>query len=108
MRCYVLRDRKIVRVTVLEWCEFMDSADRCVRNTIVGGFEVSTVFLGLDHNFSNHGEPVLWETMVFDGSGGRRGFDQHRCSGSIEQAESMHERVVRSVEAVLGIARATT
>jgi hypothetical protein len=26
---------------------------------------VSTVFLGLDHSFGQHGLPVLWETMVF-------------------------------------------
>lgn len=28
---------------------------------------VSTVFLGLDHNFSGTGPPVLWETLVFGG-----------------------------------------
>jgi hypothetical protein len=28
---------------------------------------VSTVFLGLDHNFSATGPPVLWETLVFGG-----------------------------------------
>jgi hypothetical protein len=28
---------------------------------------VSTVFLGLDHNFSAHGKPVLWETMILGG-----------------------------------------
>lgn len=28
---------------------------------------VSTVFLGIDHSFSNHGEPILFETMVFGG-----------------------------------------
>jgi len=28
---------------------------------------VSTVFLGLDHNFSGDGPPVLWETLVFGG-----------------------------------------
>lgn len=29
--------------------------------------EVSTVFLGIDHNFSGKGAPVLFETMVFNG-----------------------------------------
>jgi len=29
---------------------------------------VSTVFLGLDHNFSSKGPPVVFETMVFGGS----------------------------------------
>lgn len=29
--------------------------------------QVSTVFLALDHNWSPHGPPILWETMVFGG-----------------------------------------
>jgi hypothetical protein len=28
---------------------------------------ISTVFLALDHNFTNDGPPVLWETLVFGG-----------------------------------------
>ena len=28
---------------------------------------VSTVFLGLDHNYSPFGPPVLWESLVFGG-----------------------------------------
>lgn len=28
---------------------------------------VSTVFLGLDHNFRAAGPPILWETLVFGG-----------------------------------------
>ena len=28
---------------------------------------VSTVFLGVDHNFGDDGPPVLWETMIFGG-----------------------------------------
>src|SRR5262247_661426 len=32
------------------------------ENTTVG---VSTVFLGLDHNFSGRGAPVLWESLIF-------------------------------------------
>ncbi|MCK4858907.1 MAG: hypothetical protein KAT58_13115 [candidate division Zixibacteria bacterium] len=31
----------------------------------MGKARVSTVFLGLDHNFSGEGHPVLFETMVF-------------------------------------------
>jgi hypothetical protein len=31
------------------------------------GVEVSTVFLGLDHDLSGNGPPILWETMVFGG-----------------------------------------
>jgi hypothetical protein len=28
---------------------------------------ISTVFLGIDHNHSGRGPPVLWETMIFGG-----------------------------------------
>jgi hypothetical protein len=33
--------------------------------TSVNGHLVSTIFLGIDHNLSSKGDPVLWETMVF-------------------------------------------
>lgn len=29
--------------------------------------KVSTVFLGLDHNYYGQGEPILYETMIFGG-----------------------------------------
>jgi hypothetical protein len=29
---------------------------------------ISTVFLGLDHNYAGVGPPVLWETLVFGGA----------------------------------------
>jgi len=28
---------------------------------------VSTVFLGVDQHFRNHGPPILWETKIFGG-----------------------------------------
>ncbi len=32
----------------------------------VNGYEVSTVFLALNHSFvSDEGPPILWETMIF-------------------------------------------
>jgi len=34
---------------------------------------ISTVFLGLDHNFSGTGPPLLYETMIFGGK-----YDQHQ------------------------------
>lgn len=37
-----------------------------VDKTDVGCYSVSTVFLGIDHNFSDCGDPLLFETMIFD------------------------------------------
>lgn len=58
---------------MLTWSRWMERADRRVAQDMDEGDEhgvkvrVSTVFLGLDHNFSGRGRPVLWETLVFGG-----------------------------------------
>lgn len=52
-------------VDVLVWADSLETADRRVARNVIGKLEVSTVFLGIDHNWSGKGPPVLWETMVF-------------------------------------------
>jgi hypothetical protein len=42
-----------------------DGGRRVARTEFEGGY-VSTVFLGLNHAFTD-GPPVLWETMIFGG-----------------------------------------
>jgi hypothetical protein len=37
-----------------------------VARTDVNGVDVSTVWLGTDHNFRHDGPPVIFETMLFD------------------------------------------
>jgi hypothetical protein len=49
---------------LLKWGRWMQSADRFVLRTVVGEWCVSTVFLGLDHQFGD-GPPILFETMIF-------------------------------------------
>lgn len=51
---------------------------------------VSTVFLGLDHNFFGRGDPILWETMIF---GGVNDFGQWRYD-SREAALAGHAEAV--------------
>lgn len=52
---------------VLEWARWMgDGERRRVELTEVDpGVWVSTVYLGINHNFTGQGAPVLWETMVW-------------------------------------------
>ncbi len=54
---------------------------------------VSTIFLGLDHNFFEGGPPVLWETMVF---GGEQDRAMWRYSDR-EEALRLHEEVVEAI-----------
>ncbi|CAJ4954641.1 Uncharacterised protein [Burkholderia pseudomallei] len=60
--------------SVLEWMHWFANTDRTVALTCIDELEVSTVFIGIDHEFSPHGlryhgqEPMLFETAVFTGS----------------------------------------
>jgi hypothetical protein len=38
-----------------------------VGSTMIGNVHVSTVFLGIDHNYRRIGPPILFETMIFGG-----------------------------------------
>jgi hypothetical protein len=50
---------------VVTWSTWYATADRVVARDDLGAYVVSTVFLGLDHNFAATGRPILFETMVF-------------------------------------------
>ena len=49
------------------WAEWMTCCDRKVARDRVGTIYLSTIFLGLDHQFGE-GPPILFETMAFDES----------------------------------------
>ena len=65
---YILIDRLPVAVDALTWAMWFgyEPDKRRVAQDHIGKVEVSTVFLGLDHNFGR-GEPLLFETMIFGG-----------------------------------------
>jgi hypothetical protein len=77
------------------WAGWYQLANRCVAETHIGAVRVSTVFLGINHNYAGFGLPVLWETLVFggdlDGEGGRY------CSR--EEAIAGHANMVDRVRA---------
>lgn len=66
---YILNpDGSTKTVELLEWAKWMEEnrSERIVAQTVVGDYKVSTVFLGLDHNFGDKGDPILFETMTFE------------------------------------------
>lgn len=82
--------------SVEEWGKFFEGAKRHVADFQTENLRVSTVFLGLDHNFSGTGLPVLFETMVF---GGPRDQEQRRyCTW--EEAQAGHDEIVKSLGAL--------
>lgn len=94
---YVLdqKGNPVAEPDLLTWVRWFKNADRHAGNEVIGDSQISTVFLGIDHNFGRCSNPVLWETMVF---GGTLDQEQDRCSGSREQAEAMHARMVEKVK----------
>ncbi len=84
-----------VKATLHEWAAwFQKSPNRIVKKEHIGESQVSTIFLGIDHNYAD-GPPLLWETMVFSGK-----FDQEqdRCGGNRSDALAMHDRMAAKVK----------
>ena len=93
MRFYILRNQEVISVSsAVEFGKWVETADRVVSHNRVADVEVSTVFLGIDHQFFP-GPPLLFETMVFGGD-----LDQtcRRCSTWVE-AEEQHEAILSEV-----------
>lgn len=73
--------------------------ERNNRNCTVGNTKinedvfVSTVFLGLNHNFSGHGVPILFETLVFGGPLDGH-MERYKTWGDAEQG---HQKMVDKV-----------
>jgi len=66
---YILNDRglPVAEPDILKWAAWFETAERHLADdTPAPGVRVSTVFLGIDHNWSRtRGLPLLWETMIF-------------------------------------------
>lgn len=92
--CYILENKIPKKVELLEWAKaFEDGNTRRVDQTVIDDICISTVFLGLDHQYGN-GPPLLFETMIF---GGKEDEYQNRCS-TWEEAESMHRNAIEHVK----------
>ena len=91
------KDEKVpVEVDTETWSKWFEKADRrvAVWTSPDGKVTVSTVFLGLDHNFSGDGKPILWETIIF---GGKYKEETHRYS-TYTEAINGHEAAIIKVE----------
>lgn len=81
------------------WCKLIEDPDyKRIGLTTVDRWQVSTVFLGLDHNYSADGPPILFETMIFDLDNDgvwRNGEDRYmRRYHTKYEAALGHERIV--------------
>lgn len=86
---YILDGKTAVPADLMTWAKWFETADRHVAKEPVGDFLVSTVFLGLNHQFGG-GPPLLFETMVFK-NGDATDLWCERCS-TWDEAEIQHKR----------------
>jgi hypothetical protein len=86
---------------IITWARWFERHNRVVMQTAFKdqGIAVSTVFLGLNHQFGD-GPPLLWETMVFDNL---PSFAESYCDrySSLEEAKKGHQKAVEWVIANL-------
>lgn len=97
---YILDGHTPVQVfDLMEWARWYQVADRHVDETRIGRIRISTVFLGMDHNwFGPSHPPVLFETMVFDGGVLHEAMLRY-CTW--EEAEAGHKDMVECVQAMV-------
>ncbi len=81
---------------LIQWGKWMQSDKGIVKqDTLPNDVRVSTVFLGLDHNYDDEGPPLLFETMVF--GGGIHDQSMRRYS-TWEEAEAGHSEMLEFVK----------
>ena len=67
-RNYILdeHDNPIPEPDLIQWAKWRNTADVRIASDSINGVTVSTVFLGLDHQWEG-GPPLIYETMIFGG-----------------------------------------
>ncbi len=96
---YILVDKKPVEAELLEWAKFFEQKDSrrvCLDKFKNDSITVSTVFLGIDHNWGE-GPPILFETMIFGGALGVH-YDEYQdryCTW--EEAEEGHVNAIKII-----------
>jgi hypothetical protein len=93
-------DRNGKPMSLTEWAQAFDAEDRHIGYTNVGKYEVSTVWLGLDHNWTEGGPPLIFETMVFNRRATKNRFSELYCARyrSEREAKAGHDLVVARLQ----------
>jgi hypothetical protein len=104
---YILVDKQIREVPLLEWARWYEATfaragdvdDRRVDSTHLANVWVSTAFLGIDHRILDEGPPILFETMCFldaqDGDIGDPCQMFRYCTW--DEAQEGHNRIVETL-----------
>ena len=94
MKYYMLNPDHSIREAkdIIEWATSFEGVSRFVAKTSLENGMISTVFLGIDHNWGN-GKPLFFETMVFDGPLDGEMARYHTWDEALQGHKAMVERV---------------
>lgn len=98
---FILVGKEPKAVSLMEWAAWFEGGvdqRRVALTVLASGVEVSTVFLGLNHNWGP-GPPLLFETMVFGSATDSDDLDCRRYSTWAE-AEVGHMEMVERLQEV--------
>lgn len=91
-----------IPVDLLTWARWVEDHNRHVGEDWIGDYRISTVFLGLDHNWTMHGPPLLYETMLFmrdeEATFGQRSLELIERYATWVEAEEGHVRAVEEIK----------
>lgn len=83
-------------IDLYEWArKHEDFEYRSVANNENSRWRVSTVWLGLDHNFHDDGPPLIFESMVFPANPNDWSDQDCRRYSTFAEAEAGHAELVR-------------
>jgi hypothetical protein len=96
---YILKNKRVYKCKdTKEWTKWFENIEnRKIKQEITkNGYFISTVFLGINHDFQGKGKPIVFETMVFDllSNSHWSDVDMHRYS-SYKKALQGHLAAVR-------------
>lgn len=94
--CY---DKEGKPISLKEWGFLIENTYyRRIRETFVGPYKISTLWLGVDHNFFGGDEIHIFETMIFcDAEKDNLHCHMERCS-TLEEAIICHEKTVKLLQ----------
>lgn len=92
-------NKNVVPSSLEEWAKFIEGKFptnyRHVGDEFINGKRISTVFLGLCHNWNPSSSiPIVFETMIFDGD---ESLNYQERYSTWQQAEEGHQRAVEWV-----------
>lgn len=80
-----------------EWAKWYKKHSQQIDACVVGNYSITTVFIGIDHNFFGKGPPLLFETMVFECKRAAINNFTRRYS-TWDEAQAGHDEIVKELK----------